>query len=110
VLGRGRRGEASDDRVYRITGARTPLSEDQRSRQRKYLFSMGLRTVCFLGAIVVSGPLRWVLVVGAVFLPYIAVVIANAGREPDRDRPPTAVQVNPRRGLGPGKPGTRPLG
>jgi hypothetical protein len=29
-------------------------------------------------AIVTSGPLRWVLVAGAVFLPYVAVVLANA--------------------------------
>ena len=40
---------------------------------------MGLRTVCFVGAVVVGpGILRWVLVVGAVFLPYVAVVLANA--------------------------------
>ena len=28
-----------------------------------------------------EGVLRWVLIVGAVVLPYFAVVIANAGRE-----------------------------
>ena len=66
--------------VYRITGAPTALSEDLRGRTRRYLLSMGLRTVCFIGATVVSGPLRWVLIVGAVLLPYLAVVFANAGR------------------------------
>lgn len=38
---------------------------------------MGLRTVCFLGAVVTSGILRWTLVAGAVLLPYFAVVIAS---------------------------------
>ena len=42
---------------------------------------MFLRTACFVGAVIAEGWLRWVLVAGAVFLPYVAVVIANAGRE-----------------------------
>ncbi len=40
--------------------------------------SMGIRTACFVLAIVTTGPLRWSLVFGAVILPYIAVVLANA--------------------------------
>ncbi|MEJ7705985.1 MAG: DUF3099 domain-containing protein [Nocardioidaceae bacterium] len=40
--------------------------------------SMALRTACFVLAIVSSGALRWSFVAGAVFLPYIAVVLANA--------------------------------
>jgi len=44
----------------------------------RYLMSMGIRTVCFVLAIVTTGPLRWSLVVAAVFLPYVAVVLANA--------------------------------
>ncbi len=45
---------------------------------RRYLIAMGLRGVCFVLAIVASGWLRWAFVVGAVVLPYIAVVLANA--------------------------------
>ena len=63
-----------------ITGASVPLSEDQRHRARRYLISMAIRTVCFILAIVASGWLRWALVAAAVFLPYVAVVMANAGR------------------------------
>lgn len=44
---------------------------------------MAIRTACVLGAIVIPGWPRWVLVAGAVILPYLAVVIANAGREND---------------------------
>jgi Protein of unknown function (DUF3099) len=67
--------------VYRITGAPTPLSADVRARTRRYLWSMGVRTACFLGAIVAQGPLRWLLVAGALLLPYVSVVVANAGHE-----------------------------
>jgi len=62
-----------------ITNARISHSEDLRARQTRYVVSMLIRTVCFIGAIVASGPLRWVLVAAALFLPYIAVVLANAG-------------------------------
>lgn len=67
--------------VYRITGVRRGLAEDQSDRSRRYLISMGIRTVCFLGAVVAHGWLRWVLIVAAVVLPYLSVVFANAGRE-----------------------------
>ena len=73
--------------VYTVTDAPKPMSEDIGHRQRRYLISMGIRTGCFLGAVfagVLSAPL-WVvglLVVGAVFLPYISVIFANGGREP----------------------------
>ena len=67
--------------IIPITGVQVPLSEDQRARTRRYLISMAVRTICFVGAIIATiGWLRWALVAGAVFLPYIAVVMANAGR------------------------------
>ena len=61
-----------------ITSARPSRSQDIATRQMRYLFSMALRTLCFVLAIVTTGPLRWGFVVGAVFLPYVAVVLANA--------------------------------
>ena len=69
--------------VFTITGAQRPLSQEQTGRTRKYLISMGIRTACVLAAIVVPGWPRWVLIAGAVVLPYLAVVVANAGREND---------------------------
>ncbi|MGH3447956.1 MAG: DUF3099 domain-containing protein [Nocardioidaceae bacterium] len=62
-----------------ITTARTSHSSDLHSREVKYLVSMGVRTVCFVMAIITSGPLRWTLVAAAFLLPYFAVVVANAG-------------------------------
>ena len=38
---------------------------------------MSVRTVCFILAVLISGPLRWVLLAASFFLPYIAVVMAN---------------------------------
>jgi hypothetical protein len=60
-----------------ITSARSSRTEDVRRREVKYLISMGIRTACFVLAVVLTGPLRWVMVAGAFFLPYFAVVIAN---------------------------------
>ncbi len=68
----------SDDAV-RITTASPSHHEDIRIRQRRYLFSMSLRTLCFVGAVIVGpGLLCWFLIAGAIVLPYIAVVLANA--------------------------------
>jgi Protein of unknown function (DUF3099) len=81
--------ERRDPAVHQITTAAVSLSEDIRRRKRKYLISMGLRTICFIMAIVVRhGPLLYFFIAGALFLPYVAVLIANAGREPNRT-PPT---------------------
>jgi hypothetical protein len=72
----------------RITTASRPRSEDINGRQRRYLISMGIRTLCFLLAVVSMGHwFMWIFLVGSVFLPYVAVVIANAGVSPDPGGP-----------------------
>jgi hypothetical protein len=72
--------------VHSITTAAQAHSDDQDARIRRYLFSMGLRTVCVVLVIVIDNPVRWVFAVLAVVLPYIAVVMANAAG--GRRRPP----------------------
>ena len=67
--------------IYQITGARPGIRDDVNSRTRRYLISMGIRTVCFLLAVVTDGWLRWVMIAAAVLLPYLSVVFANSGRE-----------------------------
>jgi len=69
------------DGVHRITDAGTSLSDEQRSRSIRYAIAMGIRTVCFVGAVLAPSPWRWILIAGAILLPYFAVVMANAGRE-----------------------------
>lgn len=70
-----------------ITSARTSNSADIRGRQNRYLFSMAIRTVCVVLAVVTTGYLRWAFIAGAVALPYVAVVMANAGAKTDPDGP-----------------------
>ncbi len=64
--------------AIRITTASSSAQEDIAARQRRYVFSMGIRTVCFVAAIITDGVLRWILVAAALVLPYVAVVMANA--------------------------------
>lgn len=75
--------------AVRITTARRGHSADIRRREIRYLVSMGIRTACFVLAIVTDGPWRWVLVAAAFVLPYIAVVLANAGQSGDTGGPPS---------------------
>jgi hypothetical protein len=82
-MARSKHGAAAP---IRITTASAGAAADIASRQRRYLIAMGIRTLCFLAvaglAISHAGPswLPWVFVVGAVALPYVAVVMANATR------------------------------
>ncbi len=64
-----------------ITSAQSGLSIDQSARQRRYFISMMIRTVCFVLTVILPSPYRWIALVGALTLPYIAVIAANAGRE-----------------------------
>ncbi|WP_337191481.1 DUF3099 domain-containing protein [Nocardioides flavescens] len=66
----------------RITSAAASREGDIATRQKRYLLSMSLRTICFVGAIIAFlAGVAWlwpILIVGAVLLPYLAVVMANA--------------------------------
>jgi Flp pilus assembly protein TadB len=77
---------------FAITSAPTGLSEDISGRQRRYFISMMIRTVCFILAVVFPSPWRWFFLLGAVGLPYVAVIVANAGRE---NKAPGAALVMP---------------
>ena len=49
---------------------------------------MGIRVLCFILMVVITpyGWYTWVLGAAAIFLPYIAVVMANVGEEARRNR------------------------
>lgn len=70
---------AREDEPVRITTAARHPDEDIASRQKRYVVSMSIRLVCFLAAAAFAPhwPM-WLLLAGAVFLPYVAVVGANA--------------------------------
>ena len=68
---------AGHPEVISITDAAAAHSEDMRERMIKYALAMGIRMVCLILIFVVDGWLKLVAVAGAVFLPWVAVVIAN---------------------------------
>lgn len=85
--------------VVRITGARPSLSEDIRRRQRRYMIAMAVRTVCVILAVVLWQESRIVAIialVGGMIIPYVAVVIANAGRANLPSMPDTFIGHQPK--------------
>ncbi len=66
------------DKAQSITTVGESPDSERRSRMVKYLIAMTIRVVCIVSAIFVEGWLMWLCFAGAIFLPYFAVVIANA--------------------------------
>jgi hypothetical protein len=66
------------------------MSEDIKYRQNRYLIMMAIRTLCFAAAVLMFvnhlGWLSAIPAVGAIVIPWLAVVFANGGREPDNVR------------------------
>jgi hypothetical protein len=91
-----------DPEPVRITSATRGHSADISGRQRRYLISMGVRTACFLLAVVFAGTAwMWFFILGSFLLPPIAVVMANAQSSTDPDRTPD-------NGYHPGRPALDP--
>ncbi|WP_315095497.1 DUF3099 domain-containing protein [uncultured Cellulomonas sp.] len=105
-----RRPDPPAEEVYSITTAPEPLADDLARRQKRYLVQMGIRVVCFAGAVLTWGRIPMVasllLIIAAVVLPYSAVLLANAGRE-RRDTDGTFMSA---REIGPGTGAPRGLG
>lgn len=74
-----------------------PLSPEaeRRNRMIKYSITMGIRVVCILLMLFVQGWWLVVCAIGAIVLPYIAVVIANVHADPSGSQVmrPGGVQV-----------------
>jgi hypothetical protein len=80
------RQQDSDDEVHKITNVSEARSDKLAGKERRYMISMAIRTVCFILLVVVPGPAKWAFLIGAVFLPYVAVVFAN---DPGRAKGPS---------------------
>jgi hypothetical protein len=84
-------------------------TDDAGSRFAKYAITMAIRMACFIAMVLITpyGWYTWVLGAGAIFLPYIAVIIANVGADvrrtgvvsPERaiEAPPAPVAAEPLR-------------
>ena len=68
---------SGDSEVHSITDAAAAHSEEMRQRMIKYAVAMGIRMVCLILIFVVDGWLKILPIIGAVFLPWFAVIIAN---------------------------------
>ncbi len=68
---------ARDAEVHSITDASAAHSAEMRRRMIKYAVAMGIRMVCLVLIFVVDGWWRVLPIIGAVFLPWFAVIIAN---------------------------------
>ncbi|MDT0612665.1 DUF3099 domain-containing protein [Streptomyces lancefieldiae] len=78
-------------RAESITRARTGLTRDLRGRQRRYLTAMLIRTACVVLMAVTWN--RWPVLavcalIGSVVIPYVAVVVAQAGWRQQRGARP----------------------
>ena len=55
---------------------------DRRRRMIRYSVAMGIRMICIVMMLFVQGWLLIVCALGAIFLPYFAVILANAATAP----------------------------
>ncbi|UBH23889.1 DUF3099 domain-containing protein [Micrococcus porci] len=89
------------DAVQGVTTAAAPRSADRDARTRVYVVQMAVRTACFIAALFTHGWWQILFILGAVVLPYVAVVRVNntgpreAGRRRDVARTAPAVPALP---------------
>src|SRR3954449_4921753 len=74
-----------------VTTAGKSAREERRERERRYPLTMGLRVGCFIAGIVLfAAGLRFagaIAAAGSLILPWVAVVVANAGPRRPPGRP-----------------------
>ena len=75
------RHAASAPEVQAITNAAAPHSEEMHQRMVKYSVTMGIRMVCLVAIFAFDGWYKIIPIVGAVLLPWVAVILANGGAD-----------------------------
>ena len=63
---------------YRVTSVGVNPAKDRAYRMRMYFATMTLRVACIVSLFWVRGPWIILVAIGAIVLPYVAVLIANA--------------------------------
>ncbi len=74
-------------RPIAITALRVSPSEDLRRRFVTYTVMMTVRVVCVVSCLFVPGWWQLLCLIGAIVLPYVAVVLANVSSAPAPDEP-----------------------
>jgi hypothetical protein len=99
------RDHGREPEAVRITSAAASRNADISAREKRYVLSMGFRTLCFIASVVAYlVGIHWlwpILIIAAVVLPYVAVVMANAANTKD-DRFALLDRGTGQRQLGPG--------
>jgi hypothetical protein len=94
---------ARTEQPFLVTTAARSRRDEQRERERRYLVTMAFRTLAFVLAIVLFGVhLYWaagIAIGGSLILPWVAVVMANAGPRRVMESP-ALYQRGSRRALG----------
>lgn len=67
--------------VQSVTSVPVSPDEERDARFKKYAIAMTIRTVCVVLLVFVEGWMLLFVAIGAIFLPYFAVVTANARSE-----------------------------
>jgi hypothetical protein len=67
-----------------ITSLPASPDDERRSRMIKYTVTMSVRVLCVVAMLFARGWWLWVFAAGAIFLPYIAVVVANVKSNPGK--------------------------
>ncbi|MHB8340443.1 MAG: DUF3099 domain-containing protein [Mycobacteriales bacterium] len=74
--------------VTLVTSARRSRIDEIDARRRRYMITMGTRTILFVLAVFLfHGVTRWIAIGASMILPYIAVILANAGPSPGEGAP-----------------------
>lgn len=93
------RGKKNQAEAFRITDAAEPLSTDIDAREKRYLFAMSIRVICFIAAgIAAMSGILWlgmIFLSGALILPYVAVVMANAATPKGVEASPFGMPTTP---------------
>jgi hypothetical protein len=89
--------------VRNITEAGMSHAQDVHDRTVRYLVSMSIRMVCFILAVLTPSPWRWAFAFGAIVLPWVAVLIANAGKEHGPPENTSVIEHAPDAALAPGR-------
>ena len=81
--------------VQSVTSLQSSPEEERKRRMRGYLIAMTVRVICIIMGVVVTGPLMWLCFAGAIFLPYFAVIFANAVGDSERTKAQRVVHQAP---------------
>jgi hypothetical protein len=65
-------------RAQSVTSLGESPEVERKRRMIKYTVAMTVRVICLVVGMFVQGWLMWICFAGAIFLPYFAVILANA--------------------------------